>query len=227
MNEEMNAQAEEANKPPVGYCRVCGKALREGEAQVSQGISYCSEHGPASAPPASPPQAPPADSPYSSSRKGGIDTSPPLAFILGWIPGVGAVYNQQYAKGVIHVIVFGLLIAIMDAPGSDSLEALFGMMTALWFFYMAFEAYHTAKKRQQGLPVDEFSSILPLKNQAGSKAGPVVLIASGVLFLLITMDVVAIYQIVRFWPLLLIALGAYLLYNRVSDGGSSEEARHE
>jgi len=227
MNEETNVQTEGAENPPVGYCRVCGKALQEGEAQVSQGISYCSEHGPANASPPPPPQAPPADSPYSSPRKEGIDTSPPLAFILGWIPGVGAVYNQQYAKGVIHVIVFGLLVAITDAPGSDSLEALFGMMIALWFFYMAFEAFFTAKKRQLGMPVDEFSSILPLKNQAGSKAGPIVLIASGVLFLLITMDVVAIYQIVRFWPLLLIALGAYLLYNRVSDDGRSQEISHE
>jgi len=149
-----------------------------------------------------------------------------LAFLLGWIPGVGAVYNQQYAKGVIHVVVFGLLVAIHES-GITSLVPLFGMLIALWFFYMAFEAYHTAKKRRLGLPVDEFSSVLPVKNHAGSKAGPIVLIASGVLFLLITMDVIAVYQIVRFWPVLLIALGVYLLFNRDSDGGDSSEAGHE
>lgn len=222
MNEESNVHTEGTEKPPFGYCRVCGKPLQEGEARVQQGISYCSEHGPVSTPP--PPQEP--ESPYTSRPSGAIDTNPGLAFFLGFIPGVGAVYNQQYAKGVIHVIVFGLLVAIVDS-GGNSLGPLFGMMIPLWFFYMAFEAYHTAKKRQLGLPVDEFSSILPTKNHAGSKAGPIVLITSGILFLLITTDVIEMYQLVRFWPVLLIVLGAYLLYSRARDERRTEEARHE
>ena len=32
--------------------------------------------------------------------------NPGLAALLGLIPGVGAMYNGQYAKGVIHLIVF-------------------------------------------------------------------------------------------------------------------------
>ena len=41
------------------------------------------------------------------------------------------------------------------------MQPLFGMLIAVWVFYMAFEAYHTAKRRQLGQPVDEFSSIVP------------------------------------------------------------------
>ena len=37
---------------------------------------------------------------------------PILALILGFIPGVGAIYNGQYAKGLIHAVVFGLLVSI-------------------------------------------------------------------------------------------------------------------
>ena len=35
------------------------------------------------------------------------------------------------------------------------------MLAAFWA-YMAFEAYHTARKRQLGQPVDEFSSLVPM-----------------------------------------------------------------
>ena len=34
------------------------------------------------------------------------DISPGLAFFLGWIPGVGAIYNGQYAKGLVHAVAF-------------------------------------------------------------------------------------------------------------------------
>src|ERR1700688_4659190 len=40
---------------------------------------------------------------------------PVLALILGFIPGVGAIYNGQYAKGLIHAVVFGLLVSIVSS----------------------------------------------------------------------------------------------------------------
>ena len=80
---------------------------------------------------------------------------------------------------------------------------------------MAFEAYHTAAKRQRGEAVDEFSSIFPLKAAGkGFPVGPVLLIAIGVIFLLETMQVVRLYQILKYWPVFLIALGCYMLYVR-------------
>jgi hypothetical protein len=91
------------------------------------------------------------------------------------------------------------------------------MMIAVWVFYMAFEAYHTAKKRRSGEPVDEFSSILP---RAGHPArfplAPTVLIAVGVLFLLHNLNILRIGELLRYWPVALICLGAYMLYERLS-----------
>jgi hypothetical protein len=149
--------------------------------------------------------------------------SPGLAFILGlFIPGVGAIYNGQYAKGVVHVLILGLLISIMGSGASNGLEPLIGLFTAVFVFYMAFEAYHTALKRQRGEPVDEFSSILPMgRGGRGFPAGPVLLIMLGVIFLLETLDIVRLYQIVRFWPVFLILLGCYMLYVRMQQNDGS------
>jgi hypothetical protein len=153
------------------------------------------------------------------------DISPGLAFVLGLIPGVGAIYNGQYAKGIVHVVVFGLLISITSSGSISGYEPLFGLLIAIWYFYMPFEAYHTARKRQLGEPVDEFSSVLPLRAQGvGFPIGPVVLIVLGGIFLLNTMGFWRFDQIVRWWPVGLIVLGAYMLYCRIA--GANDRAAH-
>ena len=169
-------------------------------------------------------------SPYTAPRPGIGDpgASPGLAFVLGLIPGVGAIYNGQYVKGLIHVIVLGILISIENSDASLGLGPLFGMLIAVWWFYMAFEAYHTARKRQLGVPVDEFSSIVPLHSpRRGFPVGPVLLIAFGVVFLLNTMDVLRFANLVRYWPVLLIVLGAYMLYERIAGTVASPPGQQE
>jgi hypothetical protein len=163
--------------------------------------------------------------------------SPGLAFLLGLIPGVGAIYNGQYVKGLIHVIILGLLISIVsNGEASAGMEPLFGMMIGVWVFYMAFEAYHTAKKRLLGQPVDEFSSLISIRSSSSQfPIAPVVLIAVGLVFLLNSLDIIRMSQVIRYWPIALIGLGVYMLYERVSaatpHGGSrptgAREATHE
>ena len=82
---------------------------------------------------------------------------------------------------------------------------------------MPFEAYHTAKKRQMGLPVEEWSSLMrPNTYASRAPIGAILLIIIGVLFLLDTLDLIRLSRIDRFWPVILIAVGAYMLYNRLS-----------
>ena len=150
--------------------------------------------------------------------------SPGLAFILGLIPGVGAIYNSQYVKGLVHVVVFGMIISILSSGAAPGFEPLFAFMIPAWVLYQAFEAYHTAKRRLYGYSVDEFSGLVPMRRKHGFPAGPVLLMAIGVLFLLNTMDLLRISQVVRYWPLLLIALGAYLLWERLMPAGPASEA---
>jgi hypothetical protein len=207
----------------VAYCRACGKALCESCRQEWQGVVYCNACLPAqqAAAPAvaaaPPPPAFAADGP-----------SPGLAFALGLIPGVGAIYNGQYAKGIIHVIVVGLLISIADSRAAGDFEPLIGFFIAGWWFYMAFEAYHTAKRRRLGEPVDEFSGLMRVGGQAGAvPVGPIALIILGVIFLLNTLGYWSLERVLRYWPVLLILLGIYLLYARLSarsdPGGPSSE----
>lgn len=145
--------------------------------------------------------------------------SPGLAFLLGMIPGVGAIYNGQYAKGLIHVVVLGLLITIINARElNGGFEPLFGLSIAAWFFYMAFEAYHTARRRMLGQKVDEFSSLIHLDENANAfPIGPIVLIAAGVFFLLANFDLIRVRDVIRFWPVALIAVGSYMLYLRMNN----------
>src|SRR3984893_5753310 len=201
--------------PAVAYCRACGKALCADCRRVAQGTVYCAEHAPASgASPYSAGSAPPPPRP--------IDAHPGLAFVLGFIPGVGAIYNGQYAKGLVHAIIFGLLVSILSANAAEGLEPLVGIMLAAFVIYMPFEAYHTAKRRNQGERVDEFSSLLQPRPHHSS-AGAVTLIIVGAVFLLNTLGIFPLHHILRFWPVLLIALGINMLHSRLSDPGRPEQ----
>src|SRR5437763_14696157 len=127
----MNCQ----NHPDVSataFCRSCGKPLCDACRHDAYGTVYCAEHSPAPAGAAAPPAPGPIPSPYSRA-----DVNPGLALFLGFIPGVGAIYNGQYAKGLVHAVIFGVLISILNAsPGP--LEVIFGILLPAWVFYMAF-----------------------------------------------------------------------------------------
>ena len=73
--------------------------------------------------------------------------NPGIAFLLGLIPGVGAMYNGQYAKGVVHLIVFAVLVSLAGQNG------IFGLFVPAWIIYQAFEAMHTARARRDGTPL--------------------------------------------------------------------------
>jgi hypothetical protein len=183
-----------------------------------QGVVFCDEHAPQTATAAggpAPGAGSPGPSPYTAPVPPAVNlsVSPGLAFILGLIPGVGAIYNSQYAKGLVHVLVFTMLIAVASNSGGDG--GIFVPIFMGWEAYMAFEAYHTAKRRQMGEVVDEFSSILPLRGK-GFPVAPIALILLGVLFLLNNLDLLRLRELVRYWPVFLIALGAWMLYIRIS-----------
>jgi hypothetical protein len=186
---------------------------------------------PASEPFASapPPQAAsfrsPYGSPYGSAAPPPVPdygVSPGIAFVLGLIPGVGAIYNGQYAKGLIHVFILGLMFTIVGDNLAGGLEPLVGLLIAVFWAYMPFEAYHTAQKRRQGLPVDEFSGLAASGPGSRFPVAPVLLIVIGAFFLLNNLGLVELRRIIRYWPALLIAAGVYLLWARMSGAQKSD-----
>jgi TM2 domain-containing membrane protein YozV len=203
-------------KPVAAYCRICGAALAEDEVRLAQGTVFCAAHVPAA------PQQTPASAPPPLPVNPGV--SPGLAFILGLIPGVGAIYNGQYAKGIVHVLILGLLISIVSSDAAGGLEPLFGLLTSVFWFYMAFEAYHTARRRLMGEPVDEFSSLVELRGGGRSPLLPVLLIVFGALFLLNNFGMLPMREVLRYWPVLLIAAGVWMLTQQFSGGRRGKEA---
>jgi Domain of unknown function (DUF5668)/B-box zinc finger len=245
----MNCQ-NHPESPATAYCRTCGMPVCDACRRDAFGTVYCPEHAPAPAAasqPVTPPPpmpdpgyAPPPPSGFAPppvaympppSRPGAV--SPALAFFLGLIPGVGAIYNGQYAKGIVHGIVWGLLMSIANSRAANGLEPIFVMLVIVWWAYMAIEAHRTAQLIAAGQPVDEFSSLVSL-NKRGDQAvvAGVILVVLGVILLLRTLNVLDIDELLaRYWPVLLIAGGAWLLWGRIvrSDASSSRraEARHE
>jgi Domain of unknown function (DUF5668)/B-box zinc finger len=131
----------------ISYCRTCGKPMCEVCRRNVRGTYYCEEcianrlqdaMPPAGATPV-PPVPPPAHTP-----------SPGLAAVLGFIPGVGAMYNGQFAKALVHVLVFVSIIWI-TSNGSG----FFGIFIPFFVFYMVFDAYKTARARELGLPLPD------------------------------------------------------------------------
>jgi TM2 domain-containing membrane protein YozV len=225
-----------ANHPEVAataFCRECGKPMCPECQQPALGSVYCAEHLPVQAAP--PPPPPPrvetaafAGSPYSgpsaSPYTAPLPTTyvvdpgahPLLALLLGFIPGVGAIYNGQYAKGLIHAVVFGILVSTETTNMPDGFHALVGIMIAAWVFYQAFEAFHTARKRRYGQAVEEFSSIFDIRPTHGRfPVGAILLIGLGFILLLDTTDIISFAILARYWPALLIVFGLYMLYNRL------------
>jgi B-box zinc finger len=75
--------------------------------------------------------------------------NPSAAAVLGIIPGVGAMYNGQFFKALIHVVIFVVLVSITQRYG------VFGIFIGAWVLYQSFEAFHTAKARRDGQPLPD------------------------------------------------------------------------
>jgi Domain of unknown function (DUF5668)/B-box zinc finger len=235
--------AQHPEAPATAFCRECGKPMCSDCQRPALGSVYCDVHLPAPAPAAAPPPfasgfaptapyaaagyaTPPASSPYTAPVGAPYTTQPVpddsvhpvLALLLGLIPGVGAIYNGQYAKGLVHAVVFGLLVSVIaNGRGNNGgMDALVGIMIAAWVFYMAFEAYHTARKRRYGVAVEEFSGQFDFHAGGRFPAGAILLIGLGFILLLDTTDIISIDDIGKYWPIGLIVLGVWLLYNRLN-----------
>jgi TM2 domain-containing membrane protein YozV len=129
-----------SGEPATAYCQSCGKALCPGcVRKAAGGQILCEQCWTAWQSYQQPFVAPPASGP-----------NPSAAAVLGLIPGVGAMYNGQFFKGFIHVIVFAVLISI-----TSTVNGIFGIFIGAWVLYQSFEAYHTAKALRDGLPLPD------------------------------------------------------------------------
>ncbi|MBI1355650.1 MAG: hypothetical protein GC160_15030 [Acidobacteria bacterium] len=213
----------------VAFCRNCGKGVCPTCRRDAGGVVHCAEcaeqiveasvqtdevAGAAAASVPPPPRPAAATRPSRAARMAAPDAPHPLlAGVLGVVPGLGAVYNGQYVKGLVHVVMFGLLLTIASEE-FRGLEGFFIPVIALFVLYMPIEAYRTAKALRRGEPVDEMSGLLAtlFRPSDASPAAGVALIALGVFLLLISLDVVDLRDLLPGWPVLVVGYGVYRLY---------------
>jgi len=271
------------NHPDVAaaaYCQNCGKPLCTACIRSVGGVVYCEPCLAArlSAPPAA-----------AEANLTGLHAHPVLAGLLGFIPGVGAMYNGQFVKALAHVLIFAVFVSLSDK------SFVFGLLIAAWVFYQVFDAAQTAKARRDGLPLPNpfglndlgnklgiappaspyaagftppppsgvgatganpnpgpysgqtsnpgggdpfqqppaytssyagpapasglppYSEPLPVETRQRHPFGAVVLIVIGLVLLLHTLGIFEDEWISRAWPLILIGIGAWLLYRRTRD----------
>ena len=216
----------------VGYCRNCGKPMCSVCVRPVRDVLYCEDclanimGLPATAPaavatatrPSPPPVAgaapivPSSYPPLAAPLPPPKHSSPAVAFILGFFPGLGAVYNGEYNKALIHIVVFVAMIVGLSSDLGDGPTIALSLLLAGFILYTAFEAMRTAKLKNLGeRPVDTLE--LWSKNRP---VGPIVLIAVGVLFLLSNFDW---FSFRYFWPIVLIGVGILMFRSRL--GGTS------
>jgi hypothetical protein len=123
----------------TAYCQTCGKALCANcVCSVGAGQVHCANCVAAWQKYQTPFVPPQPGTP-----------NPAAAAVLGLIPGVGAMYNGQFFKGLIHVVIFAVLVSLADHYG------IFGIFIAAWVIYQSFEAHHTAVARRDGMPLPD------------------------------------------------------------------------
>jgi TM2 domain-containing membrane protein YozV len=254
-----------ANHPDVevsAYCQQCGKPLCAECTRHVGGMIYCE-----------PCVAIRMGIPVSGQPQAGFSGSTPnpvLAGVLGFIPGVGAMYNGQFVKALAHVLIFAIFITFSHT------SVIFALLIPAWVFYQVFDAYQTAKARLDGLPLPNpfglndlgarfggpstppippysagFTTEPPpqtgatspgstpaspysapysapstyppaiVNGGAGSTApvGAVVLIVIGLMLLCKTLGIFGEEWVDRSWPLVIVGLGAWLLYRRTRGMG--------
>jgi TM2 domain-containing membrane protein YozV len=197
----------------TGFCRNCGKPLCAVCVRPVHDVFYCEDCLATVLGHAAPAPAAPAAVVASASTAPTRAGNPGVAFVLGFLfPGLGAVYNGQYSKALIHIVVFAAFILGLSSDMDGGMKAVFGILLAGFIFYMAFDAMHVAQSKQRGeTPMD------PLESWGKDRPiGPIILIVLGAIFLLHNFDWFPFYRLMRYWPLILIIAGGLMFRNRLS-----------
>lgn len=141
--------------------------------------------------------------------------SPALAAILSIIfPGTGALYNEQYTKGILYILIFAGLVTMQGRGGA---QPFLGLLLAGFYFFQIIDAVHVAKNINRlccvetgeagAVPTEEITPTI----RTGSIFWGLLLMALGVILLLANFDIISYGKIFDLWPLVVIIIGLKLL----------------
>lgn len=181
----------------VQSCSVCRKLLCQACAHSIKGKTYCQDCLVAGTELAA----------LAASTR--IATySPARAALFALVPGIGAVYNRQYAKALVHFAIFASLIIIAGEAGLE----IFGFAAFAFYIFTIMDAYRSAqvmvrKQVAQGEVIQEEFEKITTPLWGG------ILVILGILFFLNNLGFNSFRFIAQFWPLIFVAIGIYLIFD--------------
>lgn len=147
----------------------------------------------------------PAHTPGAGTSAG--EKSPLIAFLLGLIPGLGAAYNGQNVKALVHFVALAGLWTMADIFPKP-LGIIFALGSIAFYFYSLFDAWRSAQRQRAGedLQIEDEQVKQFLRERTNVWGGLLIIVGA-----LAVLNTVFPYQLNRFWPFLLILGGFYLL----------------
>lgn len=147
--------------------------------------------------------------------------STPFAIILSAIvPGMGQVYVGYYKQAFVTIMLFASVITALSSGVASGMEPLFGIFLGFFYFYQMIDAgrkcsFYNRAVEGQGQAIPDLGMALP--DTGGSRFAGIALIVIGALAFMRTKFDVSMEWLQDWWPLILIIIGAYILYNSRSE----------
>src|SRR5918911_2489176 len=136
---------------------------------------------------------------------------PFIATLLSFVPGLGAAYNGQTSKGIVHFAVFASFfqLALVTESVEFGLPLYVAGFFGIWLF-SAVDAYRTAQLLRAGLAPDTEQDVIARRLYGSPLAWGLTLMVLGALFLVHSIIGIRL-PIRQVLPVLLLLLGAYML----------------
>ena len=138
-------------------------------------------------------------------------SSPFVATLLSFVPGLGAAYNGQTAKAIVHFAIFASFFQM--AVLTQGVHFFILGVLGTWLF-AAVDACRTAQLIRAGLTPETEEDVIARRLYGNPFAWGITLVTIGTLFLLHTLLGVQL-PVRQLLPVALVALGIYMLFDYV------------
>src|SRR6266478_306671 len=136
-------------------------------------------------------------------------SSPFVATLLSFVPGLGAAYNGQTSKAIVHFAIFASFFQM--AVLTQGVHFFVLGVLGTWLF-AAVDACRTAQLMRAGLAPETEEDVIARRLYGNPLAWGVTLIVIGTVFLLHTLLGLQL-PVKKLLPVALVALGAYMLFD--------------
>src|SRR5215510_9380695 len=146
------------------------------------------------------------------------------AALLGFIPGLGAVFNRQNFKAVVHFVTVVGLFQLTRLHVMPGLFFLGGMVT---YVYSIIDAYRSAELIANGVSAEVDEERFKRSLVSRAPVIGILLIIVGLIVVIQLVTPIAAWTLARLLPVALIVLGGYLLtryFKRSRDDYSTNDS---